>query len=300
MLDLFNDVPAFVAAAEMGNFSAAGRRLGLSRSAVGKAVARIESRVNARLFNRTTRAQTLTDEGRAFLERCSRAVAELRSGASLLEAGHRTVAGRLRVTMPVLFGRLRIAPVLMRLTDQYPDLALELDFRDRYVSLVEEGFDLAVRSGTSGDTAGLSTRTIGRHSMVLCAAPSLIEKLGAPGSPSDLQRYPAIVYHRDGWTEGWSFPDENGRIEVLEPTSRIRLADLGAMLDAALAGQGLAWLPDWLIGEQLANGELRGLLPDRPARSHQIRLCWPASPLLAARVQVAIEALSASYRDAAR
>ncbi|MFT4436024.1 LysR family transcriptional regulator [Caballeronia sp. 15715] len=292
VIDLFNDVPAFVAAAEAGSFSAAGRELRLSRSAVGKAVARIEARLGAQLFHRTTRAQLLTEEGRAFLARCVSAMAELREGAALLDAGRGSVRGTLRVTMPVLYGRLKIAPLLMRLADEYPELMMELDLRDRRVSLVEEGFDLAVRSGSLGNTVGLSSCIVGRHATVLCASPSLVERLGMPRSLDDLGRYDALVYHRDGWSEPWAFPDEDGRMELVEPRSRMRAADIGIILDAAVSGRGVAWLPNWLVEEELGTGRLLRLLPDLPTRHHDINLLWATATVVPARLQVAITALT--------
>ena len=297
LIDFFSDIPAFVAAAEAGSFSGAGRELHLSRSAVGKAIARIEARLGARLFHRTTRAQLLTDEGRAFLARCVRAMAELREGAALLDAGRGSVQGVLRVTMPVLYGRLKVAPLLMRLVDEHPELTIEFDLRDRRVALVEEGFDLAVRSGALGTTSGLSSCIVGRHATVLCAAPSLVERLGMPASLEDLGRYDALVYQRDGWTESWAFPDKDGRMELIEPRSRMRAADLGIILDAAVAGRGVAWLPDWLIEEALEAGRLLRLLPEIPARHHDIHLLWPTATVIPARLQVAISALTKNRPD---
>ncbi|WP_406869152.1 LysR family transcriptional regulator [Paraburkholderia fungorum] len=292
VIDLFNDVPAFVAAAEAGSFAAAGRKLHLSRSAVGKAIARIEARLGVRLFNRTTRAQLLTDEGHAFLARCVRATEELREGAALIEAGRSKVRGLLRVTMPVLYGRLKVAPLLMRLTDEHPELTIELDLRDRRVSLVDEGFDLAVRIGPSETTVGLSSCAIGKHATLLCAAPSLIERLGMPSSLDDLDRYDALVYHRDNWSERWTFPDDGGRMTLIEPTSRIRAADLGVIMDAAISGRGIAWLPDWLIEDELESGRLLQLLPDLPVRQRDINLFWVTTPTIPGRLQLAIDALT--------
>jgi DNA-binding transcriptional LysR family regulator len=292
MLDLFNDVPAFVAAAEAGSFAAAGRKIHLSRSAVGKAVARIEERLGVRLFNRTTRAQLLTEEGHAFLARCNKAMLELREGAAVIEARKGSVRGLLRVTMPMLYGRLKVAPVLMRMADDYPELTIELDLKDRHVSLVEEGFDLAVRTGPIGAIAGLSSCQVGGYATVLCAAPSVVERLGMPRSLVDLSRYNALVYRRDGWTEPWIFPNKLGLLEMVEPRARIQAADLGIILDAAESGRGIAWLPDWLIENALETGRLVRILPELPARQHPIHLLWATSAVIPARVQVAMDALT--------
>jgi len=134
-------------------------------------------------------------------------------------------------------------------------------------------------------------RVVGCYATVLCAAPSVVERLGMPRSLADLTRYDALVYHRDGWTEPWVFPNGAGLLDMIEPHSRIHAADLGIILDAAESGRGIAWLPDWLIEDALAAGRLVRILPDHPARQHPIHLLWATSAVIPARVQVAIEAL---------
>ena len=145
--EMLADLPVFVAAAEAGGFATAAARLHLSRSAVGKAVARLEGRLGTRLFHRTTRVLALTEDGAAFLDHGRRALAELQAGRAMLESGRREASGRLRVSMPVLFGRQCVAPVLIRLADAHPKLELDLNFSDRSADLVEDGFDLAIRNG---------------------------------------------------------------------------------------------------------------------------------------------------------
>jgi DNA-binding transcriptional LysR family regulator len=165
-----------VAAVEAGSFAQAAVRLHLSRSAVGKSIARLEQRLGVRLFQRTTRSQRLTDNGALFYERCLRALEEIRSAESLLETGKQQVSGRLRVAMPVLFGRQCVAPLLITLAQEHPGLELEMSFSDRVVDLVEEGFDMAVRNGTLADSTVLAARKLGEHQMVLCAAPDYLMK----------------------------------------------------------------------------------------------------------------------------
>lgn len=157
---------------------------------------------------------------------------------------------------------------------------------------MDEGFDLAVRIGPSETTVGLSSCAIGKHATLLCAAPSLIERLGMPSSLDDLDRYDALVYHRDNWSERWTFPDDGGRMTLIEPTSRIRAADLGVIMDAAISGRGIAWLPDWLIEDELESGRLLQLLPDLPVRQRDINLFWVTTPTIPGRLQLAIDALT--------
>jgi len=140
--DLLADLPVFVTAVEAGGFSAAATRLNLTRSAVGRTVACLERRFGVRLFHRTTRSLALTEEGQTVFEREKRALAEIQNATAMLESGRRDIAGRLRVSMPVLFGRLCVAPILIRLADAHPRLELDLNFSDRLVDPVEDGFDL--------------------------------------------------------------------------------------------------------------------------------------------------------------
>lgn len=293
-IDLFNDVPAFVAVVEAGSFADAARRLHLSRSAVGKAVARLEERLNVRLFQRTTRSKSLTDDGQIFYEHCQHAIAALQSGKARLETGHKTVSGRLRVTMPVLFGRMWVAPILMGLATANPELSLELDFRDHVVDIIDVGMDLAIRNGPAGVVTGLQTQRIALSRYVVCASPSYVERHGVPATPDDLARHEAIVYSRDGHLHIWQFLRADGTPMELVPPARLGLNDLGAMLNAALAGQGVAWLPEWLVAEALERNELVNLMPGLASRLEEIHLIWPESPHLPTRTRVAIDLVAQS------
>lgn len=295
MSDGFNDVPAFVAVVEAGGFSAAARRLNVSRSAVGKAVSRLEGRLSVRLFHRTTRRQSLTDEGQAFYECCQQALSALQAGKALLESGRKMVSGKLRISMPVLFGRLCIAPLLMKLAAAHSELELELNFRDRHVDLVEDGFDLAIRNGPIVDTPHYIARRIARERILVCASPSYIATHERVRKLSDLTSHQAVTYSRNGRMMIWKFPSDKAGDEDLTPPTRLRFDDLGALLDAAVAGFGIAWLPDWLIREKLHDGELVHLLPDIPARVTGIYAIWPKTSHLPMRVRVAIDALVAGF-----
>ena len=156
-------------------------------------MARVESRLGVRLFHRTTRSQVLTDDGQVYFERCVRALEELRAGEATLESGRRQAAGRLRVSVPVLFGRRCVAPVLVRLAAEHPALELDLSFIDRPVDLAEDGFDLAIRNGEIGDGAGLMTRTISLQRMTVFASTAYLAACGAPETLADLARHRSIT-----------------------------------------------------------------------------------------------------------
>ena len=292
MTDTLKDIPIFVAAVEAGSFAQAAIRLHLSRSAVGKSIARLEQRLGVRLFQRTTRSQRLTDSGALFYERCLRALEEIRGAESLLETGKQQVSGRLRVAMPVLFGRQCVAPLLIELAQEHPGLDLEMSFSDRVVDLVEEGFDMAVRNGTLQDSSVLVARRLGEHRMVLCAAPEYLLKKGQPQSLADLTQHAAINYLRAGRVLSWQLMDNAGTSHTFTPRSSLNMDDLQAICDAALAGHGIAWLPCWMVSKEIHQGKLVPLLKQAPEVRFDVHAVWQQTPHLPLRVRMAIDTLA--------
>lgn len=291
MTDTLKDIPVFVASVEAGSFAQAAVRLHLSRSAVGKSIARLEERLGVRLFHRTTRSQRLTDNGALFYERCLRALEEIRGAESQLETGKHQVSGRLRVAMPVLFGRQCIAPLLIELAQEHPGLELEMSFSDRIVDLVEEGFDMAVRNGTLADSAVLVARRLGVRRMVLCAAPDYLIKNGQPQSVDDLRQYTAINYTRAGRVLPWQLMDYDGTSRTFIPRSSLNMDDLQAICDAALAGHGIAWLPCWMVIKEIHQGNLVPLFKQAPDVRFDVHAVWQQTPHLPLRVRIAIDML---------
>lgn len=294
MAEMLSGVDVFVTSVQTGSFAAAAERLHLTRSAVARTVARIEARLDARLFHRTTRSHTLTEDGQIYYERCLRALEELRAGVAALDSGRREAAGRLRLSVPVLFGRRCVAPVLARLAADHPKLEIDLSFSDRPVDLVEDGFDLAIRNGSIGDGTGLMTRTVGLQRMTVCAAPTYLDHHGRPESLGDLPTHRAVTYGRTGRVKPWQFPIVVGEPAEATPPSRLRFDDLEAIADAAEAGHGLAWLPCWLIRDRVRAGTLVPLLGHLPRLVIPTHALWPAGPHLPLRVRLALDALAAA------
>lgn len=292
MTDTLKDIPVFVAAVEAGSFAQAAIRLHLSRSAVGKSIARLEERLGVRLFQRTTRSQSLTDNGALFYEHCLRALEEIRGAESLLETGKQQVSGRLRVAMPVLFGRQCVAPLLIALAQEHPGLELEMSFSDRVVDLVEEGFDMAVRNGTLQDSSVLVARRLGEHRMVLCAAPDYLLKKGTPQSVDDLLHHAAINYQQAGRVLSWQLMDSEGASHTFTPRSSLNMDDLQAICDAALAGHGIAWLPCWMVSKEIHQGKLVPLLKQAPDVRFDVHAVWQQTPHLPLRVRIAVDTLA--------
>ncbi|MBM3116237.1 LysR family transcriptional regulator [Jeongeupia naejangsanensis] len=291
--DRLTGVAAFVCAVEAGSFSAAAQRMNLSRSAVGKSIARLEARIGVRLFQRTTRSQSLTDDGQLFYERCLAALGELEAAEDELEQGRREPAGRLRITLPALFGRRCVASVLLELAQRYPKLELEVAFSDRVSDLIEEGYDLAIRSGALPDSAALVGRYLGVQHMIVCAAPSYLAARGTPRTLADLAGHDGIVYGRDIRSAQWRFVDAAGGelIGAIRPC--LCFDDIEAMAGAAIAGIGLTRLPYWLAAEHLQAGSLVHVLPETRSSPFPVHVVWAASRYLPYKVRLVIDALLA-------
>ncbi|WP_257457493.1 LysR family transcriptional regulator [Archangium lipolyticum] len=293
MTDRLSGVLSFVQAAEAGSFALAAQRMGLSRSAIGKSIARLEERLGTRLFQRTTRRQSLTDDGQAFYERCVRALAELEAAEAELDSGRRAPTGRLRVSASVMFGRHCAAPLLWELARQHPGLEVELSFTDRVVDLIEDGYDLAVRVAPLADQAGLTARRLGVQEMVVCAAPAYLARHGRPTSLEELEGHEAIAYGRNGISKPWRFPDGQGGEKLVSVPSRLRFDDGETIADAAVQGVGLAWLPCWLVAERVRGGQLVIVLEQERRYGNEIYAVWPQNKHLPSKVRAAIDVLVA-------
>ena len=291
--DRLGGIQALVATVEAGSFARGAHKLGLTRSAVGKSVARLERRLGVRLFHRTTRTQSLTEDGQVFYERCRRALDEIEAATAALDAGKREPSGRLRVSAPLLFGRHCVAPVLARLARRHPRLDVEIAFSDRNVDLFEDGFDLAVRVGELRDSPNLAARYLGAQAFVMCAAPGHLARRGRPIRTEDFAKLTALTYSRAGAERPWEAVDADGRRQTLVMARHLRFDDVQAIADAALAGFGIARLPRWLIASYLKRGELVLLMNGAAVETSEIHVVWPPNRYLPSKTRVAIDALVA-------
>ena len=274
-------IEIFHAVMTAGNLTEAAERLNLTRSAVGKGLARLEARLGTCLLQRSTRRQRLTEDGQAYYEHCLRALAELEAAESVLESGRQQPRGRLRVSVPLAFGHHYAAPALWALLDRYPELEIDLCFSDRMIDLVQEGFDMAVRIGPLPDTDRLSARRLGQQVMGLAASPAYLQRKGAIGSIEDLAAHRGIAYR--------SNTAQRSRL-----ASPLIVDDLQAVADAAIAGVGLAWLPSWLIAHYALRGQLQAVLPSYREQPAPIHVIWPTAAHMPAKTRCAIDALVAA------
>ncbi|MFC4275496.1 LysR family transcriptional regulator [Achromobacter aloeverae] len=298
MSERLNGIEAFVAAVETGNFALAAQRLHLTRSAVGKSVARLEARLGTRLFHRTTRSQSLTEDGLAYYERCRRALAELEAADAAIEAGRQEPRGMVRITMPELIGRTRIAPLLLELGQRHPQLGFDASFSDRSVDLIEEGYDLAIRSGPLADSAVLAARLLGQQCMRVYAAPAYLAAHGGPDSVAalmaDLDRYAYVGYSRHTGPHPWQFHDADGRVIDLYVPARHGFGcnSLEVTAMAACQGMGLARLPRWLVADAVAEGRLVPVFDEPHPFGYALNAVWPHARALPLKTRVVIDMLA--------
>jgi DNA-binding transcriptional LysR family regulator len=282
---------AFVQAAEMRSFVAAGRVLGISASAVGKSIARLEERLGVRLFHRSTRSIALTSEGTVFLERCRRILGEIE--AAELELSHSKSApqGRLRVSLPLVGSLLN--PVLAAFARAYPQVELDLDFSDRRVDVIEEGYDAVVRAGESADSR-LMSRQLGQFQLQLVAAPAYLTQHGTPELPADLLRHTCLLYKfpSSGKVEAWPLPEWNTLHAAGLPTV-LNCNNVDTLLHFAESGLGIAALPDFAVRAALAAGRLRPVLDAHRRHDGAFRILWPSSRHLTPKLRAFIDFLTA-------
>ncbi len=281
----------FTHAVETGSFTRAAERLGVTASAIGKAIALMEARLGTRLLNRTTRSLGLTPEGEAYYRAAVEALAVLDSAQAQLAAHLELPTGRLRIDLPLTFGRRCVAPILFEIAERFPDLTLAVSFTDRRVDLISEGIDLAIRMGELDDRTGLAARRFYVERSAVCAAPAYLDRHGRPQTIDDLELHALIVYGRDGFVAPWFITDAEGRSKKYAPRGRIVLGHGEPMLDAALAGCGITYLPTWMMANELASGRLECVLSQVFAETAPIHAIWPATRTLAPKIRIVVDEL---------
>ena len=289
--DNLGGITAFVTTAQQGSFTAAAELLGLTKSAVGKSVSRLEARLGLTLFLRSTRRLSLTPDGEAFLSCCQQAIDILEQAEAELTAHVIHPAGRLRVDLPSAFGRQRILPILLAITQRYPELSLTVTFSERFVDLIEEGIDLVVRIGELADSSGLVARRLTTQKLVICAAPAYLKAFGEPQCVDALARHRCVVGFRRNQPLSWLIKSADGKITRFTPPPTFEMADGDAMLAATLAGCGLSQLPRWLVAESLASGALVEVLAETAGGEMPISAIWPKNRQMLPKIRYAVDEL---------
>jgi DNA-binding transcriptional LysR family regulator len=286
-MDKLSAFEAFVQSAETGSFVAAGRQLGLSASAVGKAVTRLEQRLGVRLFHRNTRSMTLTEEGRLFLERCRRIFAEVDTAEAELAHANLTPRGRLRISLP-LVGML-LMPVLTSFMRAWPEVQIDLDFSDRLVDVVEEGFDAVIRTGQPSDSR-LMSRNIGRFKLKIVASPAYLARYGVPACVDDLMDHNCLHQRSPstGKIRSWPLtrPEQGYKIVLPE---RMSATAVDPLVHLAVEGMGIACLPPFAIRKEIGAGSLVSIMENLVTQQDQFNVLWPASRQMTPRLRAFVD-----------
>ena len=297
-MDPLSGIAVFAAVADAQSFTQAAQRLGMSKPLVSKSVSRLENRLGAQLLNRTTRRLSLTEKGRAFHLRCKHIVEEAEAAERAVSHLQESPRGTLRVNAPLSFGLRHLGPALPEFLTLYPELRVDIDFLDRRVDLIEEGYDVTVRSGPLDDSS-LIARRLAPNQLLLVAAPAYLERCGVPRHPEALADHNCLTYAYN--PKEWQL-QRDGRPLGISVNGTLRSNNGDVILAAALAGTGIALAPTFICGDEIAGGKLCRILKEFEPRPYGIHAIYPPNRHVSTKVRAFVDFLvlrfgSAPYWD---
>jgi len=290
-MDRITGLQLFVRIVETGSFSKASADLGVTQPTATKHVAAVEARLGARLLNRNTRGVSATEIGALYYEKCKAIQRQLEEADNLASLQQDSVSGQLRVSTSVSFGRRVLTPLVLAFMRNHPDITIDLSFDDRYVNLVEQGMDVAVRMGRLADSS-LGARYLGLNPWVLIASPAYLQAHGTPATPADVARHRCLVYSSVQGDDRWQFGGAVGRAsegekampESVRVQGPLRSNNLSALLDAAKGGMGLAILPWYVAHDAVAAGTVVPLLTEYALPVQEMHAVFPSPKLVPSKV----------------
>ncbi|MGY3452057.1 LysR family transcriptional regulator [Bradyrhizobium sp. USDA 4353] len=274
-MDRLTSMSVFVAAVEEGSLVGAARRFGFSPSMAGKHVSAIEADLQARLLQRSTRMLKLTEVGKAYYSRCKQILDAVEDANAEAREAQASVKGILRIAAPTTFGAMHLGPVIGSFLAAYPQVAIETLLSDRYIDLLAEGVDLAIRIGVLQDS-DLVARRLAPCRMVYCAAPSFVKRHGTPRTAEELRRAPRLAFTDAVSSGDWSLTDSRGQTHMIDGPVRLASNNMQMLLSAALTGAGVAYGPSFVFGPSIASGTLVALLEDHGTSDLAIHAVYPS------------------------
>lgn len=284
-MNRWEGVSEFVSVAEAGTFTKAAKQLGVSVAHVSRQVSALEDRLDAVLFYRTTRRVTLTELGEIYYQRCRPLLEGLEEAEHAISDMQEKAKGRLRLTAPVVYGEVKIAPLLMEALRLYPELDLDIFLTNRQLDLVSEGIDIAIRMGKL-DSSTLMSRKLTSRDLITCAAPKYLETFGEPHSLSELQHHSCLLGTLDYWR--YRENDTNRNVKV---SGRVRCNNGPSLLQAALSGYGIVQLPDYYVSEAIDQGQLVPVLTQFKPEQEGVWAIYPQNRHLSPKVRLIIDYL---------
>jgi DNA-binding transcriptional LysR family regulator len=282
-MDTLEAMAVFLRVVERGSFSAVARELGLSQPTISKQIGALENRLGGRLFARSTRNLSLTDEGQRYYEHCRQILAAVDNAEHSFQTGQERVAGPLRIASSGSFGRIQIAPRLHGFLQQHPDVSIDLQLSDENVDLISEGIDVAVRIGELKDSS-LIARPIGLTRRRVFAAPSYLEQHGVPAAPDDLSDHNCLAFNQLEHFDSWRF-EHDGQWRSVQVKGNVRSNNSEAIRQMVLSGLGLSLSPSWLFREDLQAGRVVALLDGYTPPSLPIHALFAPDRRQSARVR---------------
>lgn len=295
-MDTLTRMRAFIDVVEAEGFSAAARKIGRSKALLSKYVRELEDELGALLLNRTTRQFSLTETGHTYYKRATELVREIDTLAETVRESASDVKGRIKLTAPRTFGDAQIGHSLVDFAKEHPDITLEIHLDDRFVDLVEEGFDLAIRITRLSDSSMIARR-LAPFRVRICGSPELIARVGTPKRPQDLSKMPCIIDTNGRWLSNWQFQRENGEIVSVPVSGPIEANSPLTTRAAACVGLGFAILPDFIAASALESGDLVAVLDEFAPQGGGIFAVYPHRRYLPAKIRVFVDFLARWFKE---
>ncbi len=290
----FEEIKAFTQIVEAGSITAAAERLSLAKSAVSRRLSELEQRLGVELFHRTTRKMILTDSGQGFYIRSSRILADLEEAENAVSQAHQELSGELRVAAPLSFGVMHLGPAITEFQKLHPAIRFDIDFNDRQIDLIQEGFDVGIRIADLEDSS-LIARKLASNSVVVCASPDYLEKHGTPTTPEELSDHNCLTYSYLSNPNQWNFIDMLGQVQTIRIKNSMQSNSGNYLRDAAIAGLGILRQPTFIAYDAIKKKELVPILQDYEIPRVNAYAIYPPTRHLSQRVRTFIDFLVDRY-----
>jgi LysR family transcriptional regulator, regulator for bpeEF and oprC len=292
-MDRLEAMRAFQRVVETGSFSGVARERGVAQPTISKQISALETHLGAQLLNRTSRSLSLTEAGQEFYEATSRLVADLDAAESRIGRRQAAPSGVLRVTLSAAFGRMHVIPLLPAFLSRFSDVSVDIAISDRFLDLVEDGLDLAIRIGNLEDSS-LIARRIGYSGRRTVASQSYLDRHGTPAAPGDLAHHQCIAFVFQGAAQEWRFEGADGAVSI-RPQARVRANDAENIREAVLSGLGIAHAPSWLFDREIASGDVKVLLDGWRPPPEPINAVHPATRRPSTKIRVFVDFLADAF-----
>ena len=289
-MDRFESMDNFIRVVEAGSITGAADRLGVAKSAVSRRLKDLEEHLGVELFHRTTRRMNLTESGRAYYHQSVRILEDVLEAELATSQAHGTLKGCLKVALPASFGLMHMGPAINDFLKEHPEIEFDLDFNDREVDLIQEGFDLAIRIAKLPDSSLIARRLAPIHT-VICASPTYLARMGTPQTPDDLINHQCLVYNLIHNFQYWNFIDAKGEIIKTKIHSYLQASNGEFLRDAAVEGQGINFVPSFIAYKEIERGELVTLLRDYKLPQMDAYAIYPQTRHLSQRVRAFVDFL---------